>query len=469
MKRENYIRIAFRLNTQLFTQLDRISQSQAQPKSKIILSWLQNIHNESEITLVYPDNKTKTYNLFLPKSTVENLDSAARKYGVSRSELICRTIARNIHRSVKVNADEQPNINSLYQKGLLGQIASEFNEKVDKLSTQDLLIYINSTLQHGNLKEIDNLLDLLITRKHDFTNDNLLRCRVNIFKARKYKIIGKLRDAEDILNATLPMGLNLGNRKVLGEIFFQLGRLQMKRDSYDLAPVFLNRVLEYLDIINHPFLFVDVYVQLIKIALYNRDFIKAEEYINKAFSLLQGNDNYYYTSMIKYEQGILAYLQNDISRATKIFEENTLLCIKSGSINRIYNNYEALSISYYLAKKDFLAWKIIRKSEEYINKMNINMVISFTSMFRPMIEMKDNYERSINQLDTIMERNKYEGNRPHIYKYLYFTSKYLNSSNELENDEAVVALKKMSVEGPYETLRYSSYNTLNRNTLQSIR
>lgn len=462
-------RISFYIDHYLNDEFEKRADSLGVTKSTLLKKWIA-ISHSIQIESKSFHKKSQLFTFRIDDDLYRLICIKAAHFKLTHSEYLRSLITTHLN-PLKITVQNDPDTKTpvfdLWRRGLHNKLNEFVGCNIEKLSNQELLHYANANLEFGGITNTDSAIMLIKERADILPEGSAMSQFYYIIKADAAIKDRRLAVGDSALRAFEDMPNKELNRTALGYYYLLKGELRSYQDRLEEALECYNNAVDYLDLINHPWLLIRVYIRIGRFWKYRMDFSTADYYFKRAREINKKADNVYFGAWNRMDKGFLEYVQNKFDDSTEDTKKGMELYKITGNIRGNYYGYDNLGRVALSQGKIDTAYTYLTKALEIEKKFRNPEVLSYSKLFKWFIEAKDNYERSKTQFEVHSRKGEFTI-WPGLTKYMYYTTKFLKGKNDGEVNDGEFNLKILAREGSYNLIKNAARRTLETRYVQPV-
>jgi antitoxin component of RelBE/YafQ-DinJ toxin-antitoxin module len=454
-------RISFLIDENTHTLLQKRCQKLGIDQSKLIREWLTNKKNIKLNYLNQYSASLSLFNLRIDSQTLSEVDSRANSSGLSRSDYLRLVISNNLQLVSDNHADTPLN---MLIEGSLNRFVESLERNLEILNINQLLHYIRANTDIGNMHKSLDTINLLNNRlKPEHANKiNLLS---NILKA---EVMIARRDFSQ-LNSLLNITYEITNRKILADLYFQLGDSLIHTVNFVKALEYYENALELYDLKNHPVEIAKIYLRMSRLSKYKLDYKESFRYLKKVNKIIKATNNKFLKATYYLAYSDMLLLENKLESAMDftnkaLIMHNDIDCVRG----QYYSNQYLVKITMQAEKYD-QAYKFINKAQSIAVQYKEGHNFYYEDLYRAFIEANGNYQGSLGKINSAWQKAKANNFQiASIYSaYIYNFTKF-TYGNDSDKEEGLSNLTSMIDKPAYSLMQKKFKDTLITKKLQPL-
>lgn len=451
-----YRRLSILLDKQTSDLLHIHALKKGISKAKLIINWIHTTNKARESGNSSNNKKTVNFNFRIQESDYKKLQQIVLRSRLNISEVVRSLIFLNLVnqnpnqnlRHIKFTESNSENeINDLWLKGRLNEINNLYFNKIDQLSINNLITYICSASELGNLDDAYEGLNILQGKAQHV--DQNLKNKINLtskilttdIKLCKREVNSIENEFEEIDYNQKTIHLERGS---IGLYYIQKGEMASYREDFQNAKLYLEKSLETFDIKNFPTFIIRAYIRLAKIYMQELDESMAKKYLVRAGEISKMIGNEFLEAWVGSDESLIDLNSQRFAEA----KDKVIKAIHIGKVQNsakeVYYAMDHYARIIFKEGDEHQSYKIFAQAEKQERRFRAENKFSTTSLYKYYIESKYNYEEALRK---IKEHNyKTENHQQVSFGNYILNLAMLNDSTD--RDEGVAGLRRL-----YDTTR----------------
>jgi tetratricopeptide (TPR) repeat protein len=476
-------RISFRLNEQLSNKLEEDSINKNIQKSKLLANILKafcELHKSNPVVKINEDilpnvkqKKTLTFNFYVDKDILNQLDVIANKSFVTRSSLITFIIQSSLADItnkviiIKQSKSKQSiNIKTLYDKGNYASLVDLMSDSLYKNSIDDILLYIRSQQFLGNFKEA-----YIVTSEYERRLDDAKRlAELKLIKGRiEIEYFRDVHKANKLVREVLDLVKDQkSNNNILGEIYYVLAPVKFYTDDIWESQKMYEKALKYLNPVTSKELYIQTAINLARVYTCLLDTKKAENLFSKIESSVDVKHNHYHLLNLARARTVMAYIQEDFNSARSYINEALKHNLSTRSSIEALNICEESGKTFLFENQQRLAFTHDRFATgiKIENSVRPDVVYSRLRLFNYFVEARYNYEKSFEEVNTVLATSLFPIQR-NLTNYIKYSMMYIYG-NEKDKSTGELNLKILHDTCNSPVIKQAAVKTLSNKSISPV-